>query len=105
MTKLGLALIELAMGRSIQEMKEEYNLNDMSESDIAIICTARRLIGDRKIRSQAGADYERVVDICLNRRFVDSRGIPMSLWSKHESFLSTFRDNIFKPLYLMWRNY
>jgi len=105
MTKLGLALIELALGKSIQEMKEEYGLHEIPENEIGNICTATKLLEDKKIRAMVGGDYERVVDVCLKRRVVDSRGVPMNIWSKHESFLSMFRDNIVRPLYLMWRNY
>ena len=86
-------------------MKEEYGFHEKLDNDMANICMGRRLLTNEKIRQEAGRDYERVVDICLKRRFVDSRGVPMSIWSKHDSFLSTFRDNIVRPLYLMWRNH
>lgn len=106
MTKLGLALIELALGRSIQELKEDVGYNGMGvPENIADICTAKRLVKDKKIREEVGENYERVVDLCLERRYVDSQGEPRSVLSTHESFLSSFRDNIVQPLYQMWKNH
>ncbi|KAK0616199.1 hypothetical protein B0T14DRAFT_522696 [Immersiella caudata] len=105
MTKLAFALIELALGRSIKELKEEYGLHEMPEDDTTNIYTAFQLLRDGKIREEAGREYEMVVDVCLKRRFVDSRGVLSCLGSDCESFLSRFRESIVRPLYLMWRNH
>jgi len=107
MTKLGLALCELALGKSMDEMRKDYGFHDMAENmnDVADICTAWKLLDDQTIREEAGRDYESVVDVCLKRRFVDAGGMPRSLWSKHASFLPSSRDIIVRPLYLMWKRY
>jgi hypothetical protein len=63
------------------------------------------LLDDQRIREQVGRDYESVVDVCLKRRFVDAKGMPRSLWSKHPSFLPSSRDVIVRPLYLMWKRF
>jgi hypothetical protein len=106
MTKLGLALIELALRRSIQDLREDVGYHDMDvPENIADICTARKLVMDKKIREEVGENYERVVDLCLGRRYVDSLGQTRSVVSKHESFLSSFRDNIVRPLYQMWKSH
>jgi len=106
MTKLGLALIELALRRSIQDLREDVGYYDMDVlENIADICTVRKLAMDKKIREEVGENYKRVVDLCLGRRYVDSLGQTRSVVSKHESFLSSFRDNIVRPLYQMWKSH
>lgn len=105
LTKLGLALIELAIGKSIQEMKEEYGLDATVEDEFANICLARMLLKNGKICNEASAVYESVVKVCIGRRYIDMEGQPRSLLSQHESFLSSFREAIILPLFEVWKRY
>jgi hypothetical protein len=61
MTRLGVALIELALGQSIQDMREEYVLDGMSDQDAVNVCRARALPENRRIRSEANRTYDGVV--------------------------------------------
>ena len=105
LTNLAFALIELALDRSIQEMKEEYKGLENIDDDTANIYIATKLLGGGKIRDAAGREYEAVVDVCLRKRFVDSRGVPISLSSKKPSFVSDFRGTVVMPLWLIWRTH
>ncbi|KAK3374505.1 hypothetical protein B0T24DRAFT_626750 [Lasiosphaeria ovina] len=105
LTKLGLALIELAMGRSIEEMKREYGPDGSVEEHLANIYTAKKLLLDGKIRSEATREYENVVKVCIGRRFFDKDGNVRGLLSEDKLFLSCFRDAILEPLLEVWKRY
>ncbi|KAK1836111.1 hypothetical protein QBC39DRAFT_430261 [Podospora conica] len=105
MTKLGMALIELALRESIQDMKEGYGLDGMSDQDVANICTARALLEDGKIRRELSKGYEGVVKACIERQYHDERGTLRAVASRDDSFLSSFRDAIILPLYKLWNDH
>ncbi|KAK3341830.1 hypothetical protein B0T25DRAFT_523068 [Lasiosphaeria hispida] len=104
LTKLGLALIELAMGKSIEEMKREYGPDGSVEDHLANIYTAKQLLHNGKIRSEATREYENVVKVCIERRFFKD-GIARGLLSEDKLFFPCFRDAILTPLLEVWKRY
>ncbi|KAK4224667.1 hypothetical protein QBC38DRAFT_12100 [Podospora fimiseda] len=101
LTKLGLALIELGLGKSMQEIRAEYpNLRQMENDmeDLANLCAANYLLQENRIRHEATTKYEEVVNICINRRFRDQEGRSRHLESVDEAFVAYFWDMILMPL-------
>jgi hypothetical protein len=104
LTKLGLALIELAIGKPIEQMKEDYHVSALDDN-LANIYTAKMLLRDGKIRDEWSVTYEKAVEACIDRRYVDKDGNAKSLLSKHSSFISSFREAIIVPLLVVWKWY
>ncbi len=106
LTKLGLALIELAFEKSIQDIKEEMKMDGVVVEDhLANIYAAKRLLKNGKIRKEASKVYEGVVNVCIARQYIDREGTPKSLLSKHETFSTCFREEIILPLWNLWNKY
>jgi len=106
LTTLGLALIELAVGKhKIQAMKAEYNVDSIGNDDLADLATAKRMLKEGLIRKEASAMYEGVVDACLHRRYTDNGGNLRSFLSGHGSFFSSFREAIILPLFEVLKRY
>ncbi|KAK0732234.1 hypothetical protein B0H67DRAFT_640528 [Lasiosphaeris hirsuta] len=97
LTKLGLALIELALGKPIQKTKQ-YNSDELGQ-DFANIIAAKTLLTNGTIRGEWGAAYERVVNVCIRRIYIDPEGNARGPLSNHESFIPGFRDAIITPLF------
>lgn len=102
LTKLGMALIELALGKSMADIKAGYGLDGMADADVGNICTARALLEGGGIRREANRAYEGVVKACIERQFHDRRGTLRAVASRDASFLASFTDAIIVPLYEMW---
>jgi hypothetical protein len=105
LTNLGLALIELVVGRSIQDMKVEYNLDAIKDDDLANLCTAKKMLNNGLIRNEASVMYESVVNACIKRQYIDHGGNARSLLSTHASFLSSFREAVLLPLFEVLKRY
>ena len=107
LTKLGIALIELACARSIQEMRRDYGMDTVGgdSDDAANILTAKWLLRDRRIRNEATVAYEGVVSACMDSQFIGSDGSVRRLSLEHESFLSSSMSAILMPLFKMWKQY
>jgi hypothetical protein len=105
LTNLGLALIELVVGRSIQDMKVEYNLDAIKDDDLANLCTAKKMLNNGLIRNEASVMYESVVNACIKRQYIDHGGNARSLMSTHASFLSSFREAVLLPLFEVLKRY
>ncbi|KAK0663013.1 hypothetical protein QBC41DRAFT_26787 [Cercophora samala] len=111
LTKLGLALIELALGKSIEDMKKTEHWPEDTQhyseilGDQADRVMAKRLLQTDRIRNKATMAYENAVRVCINREFVDKDGNPSRLVSKHSTFLERFRDTVLLPLLEVWKRY
>ena len=100
LTRLGFALIELAMGRRLSELRQrdQYSVYDPDTRDFL---TAQHLIDSGRLRQEESRDYEDVVKTCLNHEY-----LRMSDLIRLDSKSSTFQDNveqyIIAPLHKIW---
>ena len=110
LTKLGFALIELALGQTLEDMKEDtrsyWGLGDRRIDDDSMnFSTAKRLLKSGKIREEATRDYEDVVRACISYQYPDKEGNNRSLLLKDDSFSDNARDAILSPLFHVWKQF
>jgi hypothetical protein len=108
LTKLGFALIELALGQTLEEMKGEtkryWKLDDTPYDDNIInLLTARRLLETGKIRQEAMRDYENAVRACITHRYPSREGINKALLRTDPLFLHDVEEAIISPLFHVWK--
>lgn len=109
LTKLGFALIELALGQTLEDLKKETKscLEDDSQLDDNTLnfITAKRLLKTGKIRQEAMKDYEDVVKACIAQQYRDKDGINKALLLTDESFLRDVKEAIISPLFHVWKKF
>lgn len=110
LTKLGFALIELALGKTLEEMKEEtrsyLELGDRDyDDDTMNYFTAKRLLKSGKIRQQAMKDYEHVVKACIEHQYRDQDGVYKKLMLEDDDFLHNVSEAIISPLFHIWKKF
>ncbi|KAK4167893.1 hypothetical protein QBC43DRAFT_310437 [Cladorrhinum sp. PSN259] len=108
LTKLGIALIELAFGRSLKDIQLDCfppGIPAIHDEDLANMCIARTLLDRGLVRNYATAAYEQAVSVCIKRQYIDWEGVPRSLLSGHESFVSGFYDAVLGPLAEVCKRY
>ncbi|KAK0613636.1 hypothetical protein B0T14DRAFT_282884 [Immersiella caudata] len=106
LARLGIHLTELALGRSLVEIRqEEPNLlrtDDLQFSDPELLnlFTVRRLLTLRIISQRVSADFQDVVSACINQQYRDRRHARIQeLDSKDPTFLEHATAAILMPLY------
>ncbi|KAK4166347.1 hypothetical protein QBC43DRAFT_16486 [Cladorrhinum sp. PSN259] len=100
LTKLGLALIELIVGESINDIKAKYpEMQEVDDDHLANYFTAKILVEKQTIRGRATIMYENVVKACIERLYRDREGRMQILpRSGDGSFVSCFEEAVVKPL-------
>ncbi|KAK3995692.1 hypothetical protein QBC44DRAFT_21615 [Cladorrhinum sp. PSN332] len=99
-------LIELALARSLKEIKTDYpGLSAIDGEDLANLCIARKLLEQGVIRNHATTAYEKAVNVCIKRQYIDWESVPRSLLSRHESFMLAFYDAVVTPLSEVCKRY
>ncbi|KAK5655938.1 hypothetical protein OQA88_5073 [Cercophora sp. LCS_1] len=101
LTNLGLALTELALGRSIEDMRQEHGRQDRPDYWTNVLL-AKMVLRSGRIRKEAGINYERAVRLCIERSFLDKNGEGKALLSADKAFATCFRDMILTPLFESW---
>jgi len=110
LTKLGFALIELALGETLEKMKEETKnycgLGDQHyDDDTMNLFTAKKLLKSGRIRLEATKDYEDVVKACIHHQYRDQDGTNKALLLTDDSFLLNVSEAIISPLFHLWKKY
>jgi len=109
LTKLGFALIELALCQTLEEMKEEtisyLGLGDHCDNDTVNLLTARRLLKSGKIRHEAMKAYEDAVRACITQQYLHQDGTHKALLLTDDSFLDNVREAIISPLFHVWKKF
>jgi hypothetical protein len=101
LTKLGFALIELALGRTLPELRKEMG-DSIEERDFDFLNfqTAQKLIKSGRIAREDSQGYEDVVKACLRRQYPGRDGSgPKGLDSKDASFFDNAEESILGPLH------
>ncbi|KAK4201004.1 hypothetical protein QBC40DRAFT_296073 [Triangularia verruculosa] len=106
LTKLGLALIELALQKSMEDLRSELGSPESTAPQSVIDrCMAIKLLKTGKIQREASAAYADAVNVCIQRKFLDTDGNPSQLVSTHSTFLRRFNDTVLMPLFEVWKRY
>ncbi|KAH8596650.1 hypothetical protein B0O99DRAFT_685645 [Bisporella sp. PMI_857] len=102
LTRLGFALIELALGKRLQELRDA-TIDPNAEQDAQDYYTAQRLLITGRVRRAESEAYEIVVKACLGHQFTDSHYSLKYLDSRDETFSKDVEQCILKPLHCMWK--
>jgi hypothetical protein len=74
LTRLGFALVELALGLRLSELRRKDQL-DGADEDMVDLLTAKRLVEEDRVYQEAGHYYNEVVKACLTHQIVSGTGI------------------------------
>jgi hypothetical protein len=102
LTRLGFALIELAMGQRLKDM-QDATIDPNMDSDAQDYYTALRLLDTGRIMREEGKIFERVVKACIKHQFTDSHYGKKYLDSQEETFHKDMEQCVLKPLHCMWK--
>ncbi|KAL9120120.1 MAG: hypothetical protein Q9187_003324 [Circinaria calcarea] len=91
LTRLGFALIELALGRRLAELRPEHQ-GSATDPDALDFRTARKLVDGGYVMREEGQRYEGVVKACLYHQIVSSQA----------TFQEEVERCIIEPLHTMW---
>jgi hypothetical protein len=100
LTRLGFALIELALGKRLTDLRDG-NTDQGMHPDMADFFTARNILKSGQVRREEGRAYEDVVRACLEHQFL-CRSEIRSLDSRNTSFHNDVEQSIIAPLHSMW---
>jgi hypothetical protein len=98
--KLGCALIELALGSRLAEMRLEAESQKL-DSDILDFATAKKLVSDGRISREESCRYEEVVKACLSGQFSCNSQLN-SIDSRQATFHRNVEQSIMEPLHQIW---
>ncbi|KAH6711845.1 hypothetical protein BKA61DRAFT_611681 [Leptodontidium sp. MPI-SDFR-AT-0119] len=102
LTRLGFALIELALGKRLADLGDPgANNHDGMEPDIADYFTARNILEEGVLVAEQGKEYASVVRVCLDHQFY-SHSCVSSLDSRQKSFHRDMETSVILPLHSLW---
>ncbi|KAH8678134.1 hypothetical protein BX600DRAFT_431430 [Xylariales sp. PMI_506] len=111
LVNLGLALVILALGKSMKAMREEMpdhfrkvrdDILDLSDSNIQDYVTARHLLRTGLIKEAVGSHYEAAIKACFGEYYEDSQGQARFLDTyevEDGRFFENAEERIMRPLY------
>jgi len=107
LTRLGFALIELALGKHIEDMWADYEVPDVpSDKELNNMLAAKRLLKTTRIGDEAGKQYEGVVQACIHQTYYDLQtGRNIRLLLKHDSFPQLAQEAIISPLFDVYKGF
>ena len=100
LTKLGLALIELAIGKRLAELRMEDQPPTL-DSDLLDLSTAKELVRSGQILREEGRGYEEVVKACLFHKFSCNSQFS-NIDSSQPTFQTAVEQSIIEPLHKIW---
>ncbi|KAL8722295.1 MAG: hypothetical protein Q9225_001200 [Loekoesia sp. 1 TL-2023] len=97
LTRLGFALIELALGKRLVELRPDHQ-NRSADPDTLDFLTAKNLLDSGHIMRAESQAYEDVVRVCLQHQFIRSSEL-VGLDSSRPSFQENAEQSIIAPLH------
>jgi hypothetical protein len=112
LTRLGLALVELALGMKLSQIRESdllrsafalkpfpthFDMDNVQNQDMLDVFTANELLASGAVLQEAGVCYHDAVQVCLSHRVMNSSG-PKILNSSDPDFLSHVLRHIIQPI-------
>lgn len=101
LTRLGFALIELAMGKSLSNLRDNSMGQVSMDPDTLDYLTARNILNTGKLVDEQGSTYEAVVRACLDHQFYCQTAYKR-LDSRQSSFFQDVEECVIAPLHSMW---
>lgn len=92
LTRLGFALVELAMGKRLSDMRE-VGMDPNGDHDMLDMATAKRLVDSGAVREAAGIRYHESVEACLTHQAISAGGIK-KLDSKKAGFQLDLEESV-----------
>jgi len=96
LTRLGFALIELAMGRRLSQLRPA-NMDPSMDQDMLDTFTAKSLLADGSVFQEAGQLYTDAVQACLSHQVTMDSGT-RSLDSRHPDFQQDLERFVVGPI-------
>ncbi len=97
LTRLGFALIELALGRRLVELRSQYHSQN-ADPDALDFLTAKSLVDSGWIMRAESQAYEDVVMACLKHQFISNSEV-IGLDSSRSNFQENAERSIISPLH------
>ncbi|MCJ1266835.1 hypothetical protein MMC22_006720 [Lobaria immixta] len=98
--KLGFALIELAIGKRLVELRPDNQTKNMDPEMLDFV-TAKELVASGHIMREEGRAYQGVVNACLFHQFI-CRSQLERIDSSRPTFQEDVEQCIIEPLHTMW---
>jgi hypothetical protein len=96
LTRLGFALIELALGKRLLELRPA-DVDPNADQDMLDTFTAMSVLADGSVLQEAGQFYHDAVQACLSHQVTIDSG-PKSLDSKHPNFHQDLERFVVRPI-------
>ena len=96
LTRLGFALIELALGKRLSQLRPA-DADPNADQDMLDAFTAKSLLADGSVFNEAGQLYHDAVQACLSHQVTIESG-PRSLDSKHPDFQQDLERFVVGPI-------
>lgn len=96
LTRLGFALIELALGKRLSQLRPA-EADPSADQDMLDTFTAKSLLSDGSVFQEAGQLYQDAVQACLSHQVTMDSG-PRSLDSKHPDFQQDLERFVVGPI-------
>ena len=102
LTRLGFALIELALGKRLSELRPVQS-NWSLDPHTLDLRTAQKLVESGRISQEEGRVYEDIVSVCLNHQvYSPSQSRIITLKSGAPNFQENVEQCIIAPLHTIW---
>jgi hypothetical protein len=96
LTRLGFALIELALGKRLSQLRPS-NVDPNGDQDMLDTITAKQVLKDGTVLEEAGQCYHDAVKACLTHRVIMPSG-PKTLDSEDPNFLQDLERFVVGPI-------
>lgn len=99
LTRLGFALVELALGQRLSELRLQERGGAMQEGDedMLDLLTAKHLVEEGRVLEEAGQCYHDAVQACLTHQVIMGNGVT-GLNSKHANFQLDVEKFVVAPI-------
>jgi len=96
LTRLGFALIELALGKRLSELRPS-DIDPNADEDMCDMITAKNILAEGSVLQQVGQVYHDAVQVCLTHQVAVASGMK-SLDSSHPSFQQDLERFVVVPI-------
>jgi hypothetical protein len=96
LTRLGFALVELALGKSLSEIREE-TMPGLANEDMLDLLIAKQQLENGRVRDETNQTYHDAVHACLVQQVMMDTGYK-ALTSKHDDFQLDMQKYVVAPI-------
>ena len=102
LTRLGFALIELALGERLAKLRPKQSKSGLDQHTIDLR-TAQDLVENGRLLREEGRVYEEIVSVCLNHQiYCPSQSKVVTIRSSAPNFQENVELHIIAPLHKIW---